>query len=63
MQNKDEMIGKKIAYFRKIRDLTQEEFGEKVGVSAQAVSKWEQQLTCPDIMLIPKLAEILRVSI
>lgn len=57
------IIGKKIAYYRKLRDITQNELAKEIGVSAQAVSKWEQELTCPDVMLIPKMAEIFRVSI
>ena len=49
---KDSILGLKIAYYRKLNGLTQEELAEKVGVSTQAVSKWEQQLSCPDIMLL-----------
>ncbi len=60
---KDSVLGLKIAYYRKLNGLTQEELAEKVGVSTQAVSKWEQQLSCPDIMLLPTLANIFRVTI
>ena len=60
---KENMIGLKIAYYRKLNGLTQEELAEKVGVSSQAVSKWEQQISCPDIMLLPELARIFCVSI
>ena len=56
---KDNVIGLKIAYYRKLNGFTQEELAEKVGVSCQAVSKWEQQISCPDIMLLPHLALIL----
>lgn len=48
---------------RKARKLTQEQLGEKLGVSGQAVSKWENGTSMPDIMLLPKLCETLDVSI
>lgn len=60
---KDSVIGLKIAYYRKLNGLTQEELAEKAGVSTQAVSKWEQQISCPDIMLLPILANIFRITI
>lgn len=60
---KDSVLGLKIAYYRKLNGLTQGELAEKVGVSTQAVSKWEQQLSCPDIMLLPLLANTLKVTI
>ena len=60
---KDSVLGLKIAYYRKLYGLTQEELAEKVGVSTQAVSKWEQQISCPDIMLLPALASIFRIPI
>ena len=50
-------IGKKIAYFRKARGWTQAELGEKIGVSNQAVSKWESETSMPDVMLLPVLAD------
>ena len=51
-------LGIRIAALRKERGLTQEELAEKLGVSSQAVSKWENDLSCPDIMLLPALAKI-----
>lgn len=60
---KDSVLGLKIAYYRKLNGLTQEKLAEKVGVSTQAVSKWEQQLSCPDIMLLPEMANIFRITI
>ena len=56
-------IGKNIADFRKEKGLTQSELGDRLGVSNQAVSKWETELTMPDIMLLPEIAKILDVSI
>ncbi len=56
-------IGKQIRDFRKSQDLTQEQLAEAIGVSFQAVSKWENNIAFPDITLIPKLAQLLGVSI
>ncbi len=56
-------IGKRIAENRKRKNLKQDELAEMLGVSAQAVSKWENDLSCPDISLLPQLSEILGVSI
>jgi len=55
-------IGEKIAYYRKARGYTQEQLGELVGVSGQAVSKWENG-GVPDTYLLPAIANALNVSI
>ncbi|MBR6647637.1 MAG: helix-turn-helix transcriptional regulator, partial [Clostridia bacterium] len=47
---------------RKKKGYTQEEFSDMLGVSAQAVSKWENDLSCPDIMLIPQIASIFGIT-
>ena len=56
-------IGQKIAYYRKLNGLTQGSLAEKLGVSTQAVSKWENSLCCPDIMLLPAIAKIFGITI
>ena len=56
-------IGKRISEYRKKKNLKQDELAEMLGVSAQAVSKWENDLSCPDISLLPELSRILGVSI
>ena len=56
-------IGRRIAQLRKEKGLTQEELSQMMEVSAQAVSKWENDQTCPDISSLPKLAEILGVTV
>lgn len=58
-----ETLGKRIAALRKEKGLTQEQLAEKVGVSAQAVSKWENDVSCPDITLLPLLADLFGVSV
>ncbi len=55
-------MGKRIMQLRKEKGLTQEQLAEKVGVSAQAVSKWENDVSCPDISILPKLCEVLGVT-
>ena len=56
-------LGTMIAELRKQHGMTQLELAEKMGVTDKAVSKWERDLSCPDINSIPNLAEILRVSV
>ncbi len=56
-------LGRRIAALRKQQNLTQDELAEKLGLSSQAVSKWENELSCPDIMLLPELARILHVTV
>lgn len=56
-------IGKKIAELRRAKGLTQEELAGKLNVSAQAVSKWENDLSCPDILLLPEIASLLGASV
>ncbi len=55
-------IGNKIRELRKQRGLTQEQLAENVGVSFQAVSKWENNIALPDITLAPVLASYFGVS-
>lgn len=52
-----------ICFYRKRQGLTQAELAEKLGVTNQSVSKWESSQCCPDISLIPKIAEIFKISI
>lgn len=58
-----ETLGAKIARLRKEKGYTQEEFSQLLDVTAQAVSKWENDISCPDIMLLPKISQLLGVSI
>ncbi len=58
----EKTLGARIAAYRKEKGMTQDELAERVGVSPQAVSKWENDLTCPDIMMIPKLAKLFDIS-
>ena len=58
----EQTIGKRIVGYRKAMGLTQDQLAEKLGVTAQAVSKWENDQSCPDITMLPKLAEIFGVT-
>lgn len=55
-------LGSRIAAWRKEKGITQEELAEKMGVSSQAVSKWENDVSCPDISLLTTLADVLGVT-
>lgn len=59
----DMTIGKRIAELRHQKDLKQDDLAQMLGVSAQAVSKWENDIACPDISLLPQLAQILGVTV
>lgn len=56
-------VGKKIAALRKEKGMTQDEIAEKLNVSPQAVSKWENDISYPDIMLLPKIAQLLDTTV
>lgn len=56
-------IGNKIRELRKQRRITQEQLANSIGVSFQAVSKWENNIGLPDITLVPVLANYFHVSI
>ncbi len=56
-------IGKLIAQRRKNLGYTQDEFGEIIGVSGKAVSKWERGLSTPDVSLLNRIAVELKISI
>ena len=60
---KKQTLGMMISTLRKEKGMTQLELAEKMGVTDKAVSKWERDLSFPDISSIPKLAEIFEVSV
>lgn len=61
MSNKS--IGEIINSLRKAKGMTQNELAEKMNVTDKAVSKWERNLSCPDVNSISKLAEILGTTV
>lgn len=56
-------LGNNISEKRKAKGMTQEELAATLGVSPQAVSKWENNLSCPDISLLPAIAKIFGMSV
>ena len=56
-------IGENIRSFRKRNDLTQEALADRLGVTYQSVSRWENGATYPDLELIPSIAEVLAVTV
>lgn len=56
-------LAKNIYRYRKEKGLTQEELAKKLGLTFQAVSKWENAQTMPDISLLPILSNVLEVSV
>lgn len=58
-----EKVGLQIAELRKNKCLTQNDLGERLGVSFQAVSKWERGETLPDTAILPDLANVLETTV
>ena len=57
------IIAEKIKEYRRKNGLTQEEFGKLLGVSAQAISKWEREECYPDITFLPEVAALLSCNV
>lgn len=57
------IIGENIKKYRKLKGITQEEFASLIGVTFQAVSKWERAESYPDINYLPSISKILNISI
>ncbi len=57
------IIGENIRSFRKKNDLTQEALADRLGVTYQSISRWENGTTYPDLELIPAIAEVLSVTV
>lgn len=60
---KNQTLGMMIASLRKDNGMTQAELADKMGVTDKAVSKWERDLSCPDVSSLPRLAEIYGISV
>lgn len=56
-------LGMMISSLRKEKGMTQSELAEKMGVTDKAVSKWERDISCPDVNTIPKLAELFGIGV
>ena len=58
----EQTLGNRISARRKQKKMTQDQLAEQLGVTAQAVSKWENDQSCPDITMLPRLATIFGCS-
>ena len=56
-------LGSRINEYRRQRNITQEQLADAMGVSSQAVSKWENDISCPDISVMPQLADYFNVTL
>jgi len=56
-------LGRRISELRKKKGITQDQLAEEMGVSSQAVSKWENDISCPDIGLLPQLADYFGITL
>ncbi len=56
-------IGENIRNFRKTNDLTQEALADRLGVTYQSISRWENGTTYPDLELLPAISEVLGVTV
>ena len=60
---KKQTLGMMISVLRKEKNLTQLELANMMNVTDKAVSKWERDISCPDINSLPRLSEILGVTV
>lgn len=60
--NRLEQLGTKISQCRQNKNMTQEELARRLGITPQALSKWERGLSYPDIALLSELCDVLEVS-
>ena len=58
-----ETLGQRISRIRKDRKLTQEDIAKKFNISVQAVSKWENDISSPDISILLELSKVLNVTV
>ena len=56
-------LGKKLSCYRKLAGMTQQQLGAHLNLSAQAISKWEKDLTEPDLSTLRALAELYKVTV
>lgn len=59
----NESLGKRLADLRREKSWTQDVVAEQLDVSPQAVSKWENDISCPDILLLPRIADLFGITL
>lgn len=63
MNQRKIIISERIRNYRAQNKISQSEFGRRLGVSPQAVYKWEKEICYPDITTLPSLADLLGCAI
>ncbi|MGN7385238.1 helix-turn-helix transcriptional regulator [Paenibacillus sp. SAFN-117] len=61
--NYSKNLSEQISKLRRQRGMTQEQLANRLGVSYQAVSKWENEQSCPEITLLPLLADLFEITL
>ena len=56
-------LSERLKLLRKRKDLTQEQLADYMGISPQAVSRWETGATSPDISALPMLADLFGITV
>ena len=56
-------LGTKISEYRKLKQMTQEDLAIKLNVTSQAVSKWENDLSIPDLPILIELSDLFQVTL
>ncbi len=57
------MFGKKLSYFRRLREYSQDELGTALGVTRQTINKWEKGESLPDVLVAKRITELLHISL
>lgn len=57
------LLSEKISMIRKVNNMTQEQFAEKLSISRQAVSKWEKGDSIPDVQMLTKIADYYNITL
>jgi len=57
------LLNEKISIIRKMNNLSQESFAEELGVSRQAISKWENGTSIPDVQMLLRIAEFYNITL
>ncbi len=57
------IISKKLKSYRYERSITQRQLADMLGISSQAISKWEREECCPDIAFLPVLADAIGCTV
>ena len=61
--NQQELLAKNLAYYRKASGLTQLELAEKFNYSDKSVSKWERDISLPDLDVLCSLADYFQITV